>query len=315
MINRRYIFWVGGCSLFLVALFLWILNTIQNSETTTIGPHRLKVTTTTNIMENLIKEIGGEDVEIRSLMGHGIDPHTYKATPGDLGKLRNADLIVASGLKLEGRTDEVIRKMSKKGKKVVQVGDHLPKDQLIQADGGSFDPHFWNNVNLYRKTVPIVAKALCEGTPGKCTDFQKRANLYDQKLIQLETEIRESLSSIPEERRVLITSHDAFSYMKAYGIEISSLQGINTSLEAGMNDIQRVIQTIVNRNIRSIFIETSAPKKGIEAIVEGAKQYKGITVRQGGTLFADSLDHPQRPAGTYLGMMRANVKTIVEGLK
>lgn len=277
---------------------------------------RLRITATTGMIGDVALNIGGELVDVTVLMGPGVDPHLYQATQGDLAKLRSADVILYNGLHLEGRMADVLEKL---GSRVhtEAVAEAVPEERLRAPESfaGSFDPHVWFDVSLWRIVAERIRDVLIELRPDARAAFEANAAAYLDTLDELHAYTLTEISSIPETQRVLITAHDAFEYFgRAYGIEVMGLQGISTASEYGLQDLTALVTTIVDRKIKAVFVESSIPRDSIEALVRGA-QSKGHEVRIGGELFSDAMGDAGTPEGTYVGMFRHNVDTIVEALR
>lgn len=279
-----------------------------------VGP--LVVTTTTGMIADATRNVGGGHVEVTALMGPGVDPHLYKATQGDLEKLSEADLILYNGLHLEGKMADVLVKMARTVN-TVQVTESIPENLLRQPAefGGQYDPHVWFDVSLWIRVVERIRDALSEADPVHRADYERNAAEYLVKLRDLDGYARERIASIPKQSRVLITAHDAFGYFgEAYDIEVMGLQGISTSAEYGAQDLARLVDVIVDRRIKAVFIETSISPKSIEALVRGVEG-RGGTVAIGGQLYSDAMGDEGTPEGTYIGMVRHNVETITGALQ
>ena len=276
---------------------------------------KLLIVSTTGIINDAVINIAGERAEAIALMGPGVDPHLYKATQGDLSKLSKADIIFYNGLHLEGKMAEILKKLSRT-KPVFPVSEGLAPALLIQSQdfGGTYDPHIWFDVKLWTEAVNYIAQVVATKDPEYADLYQRNAQTYLAKLNELHYEVSIGIHSIPEEKRVLITAHDAFSYFgKAYGIEVRGLQGISTVAEYGLKDITDLVDFIVERKIKAVFVETSVPERALKAVVEGCNK-KGHSLEIGGYLYSDALGEAGTKEGTYIGMVRANVKTIVESL-
>jgi manganese/zinc/iron transport system substrate-binding protein len=278
-------------------------------------PGTLRVVATTGMVADLARVIGGDEVAVTALMGPGVDPHVYKASALDLDRLRGARLILYNGLGLEGRMGDLFRKLARK-QAVVAVTETLDPARLLvppELDGHP-DPHVWFDVGLWAETTTAVAEALAELDPAHAALFRGRAHAYRDELRALHEEVRRELETIPAQRRVLITSHDAFRYFgRAYDMEVRGLQGISTANDPGVKDIQEMAALIGRRGIKALFVESSVSPKAIRAVHEWVRR-KGHEVRFGGTLFSDAMgDAP--PSDTYIGMVRANTRTIVEALR
>jgi manganese/zinc/iron transport system substrate-binding protein len=249
-------------------------------------------------------------------MGPGVDPHLYKASEGDLAKLGGSDLILYNGLNLEGKMGDLFVKMSRT-RPTVPVTETIPDTLLREPPEfkGHYDPHVWFDVSMWSHSVERIRDALIELDPAHRADFERNAAAYRETLAVLHAWCREAMTVIPRERRVLVTAHDAFGYFgRAYDVEVVGLQGISTVSEFGLADIQRIVGLIVSRRIKAVFIESSVPRRSIDAVVEGCRG-RGHDVKIGGTLFSDAMGAAGTPEGTYVGMVRANVRTIVEALK
>ncbi|MGK0619019.1 metal ABC transporter solute-binding protein, Zn/Mn family [Meiothermus cerbereus] len=275
----------------------------------------LQVVTTVNFITDLVQQVGGNRVRVTGLMGAGVDPHLYKASAGDVRRLQQAHLIFYAGLHLEGKMVELLERLPK----AIAVTDAIPRERLIRPPGGfqgqyTYDPHVWFDVTLWQLTVDRVRDALSRVDPAGSAYYRASAAAYRQRLTQLDAFIRQQIALVPPQQRVLITAHDAFSYLgRRYGLEVRGLQGISTVSEAGTRDVQELADFIVQRRIRAIFVESSVPRRPIEAVV-AAVQSRGWSVVIGGQLFSDAAGNPGTPEGTYVGMMEHNIRTIVNGL-
>ncbi len=274
---------------------------------------RLQVVATTTVVADLVRQIAGDRVGLDCLMAPGIDPHSYKATPRDADRLARADLVVASGLHLEGKLADLLERLSRRVP-VIAVGDSLPADRLLDAGAGMHDPHVWFDAALWSRGVPAVAERLAKLDPPHAEAYRESGRVYAEKLLALDDEIRETLAEIPLERRVMVTAHDAFRYFgRAYGIEVVGIQGTSTEAEAGLGDINRLVELVVTRRLPAVFVETSVSDRNVTALREGARA-RGHTVGLGGRLYSDSLDKPGSGAGTLEEALRANVATMVAAL-
>jgi manganese/zinc/iron transport system substrate-binding protein len=279
-------------------------------------PAKLQIVCTTGMIEDAARNITGEVAEVSAIMGPGVDPHLYKATQGDLSRLTGADIVFYNGIHLEGKMVDVFEKLSKQ-KAVFPVSKGIPESRLRKAPqfADSHDPHIWFDVRLWMEAVKYMSAELQKTDPGHAALFQKNTDNYLKKLDSLDHWVRAEIQSIPGNSRILITAHDAFGYFgDAYGIEVKGLQGISTLSDFGLNDISALVNLISSRKIKAVFVETSVPKKSIEAVVEGCKS-KGHQVAIGGTLYSDAMGPKGSFEGTYIGMVTSNVKTIVGALK
>ena len=276
----------------------------------------LKIVTTTGMIQDAVKNITGEHAQVEALMGPGVDPHLYKATQGDLKKLTEADVVFYNGLHLEGKMGEVLEKLSRT-KPVLAVAASLPDSILLEVEGfeGITDPHIWFDVKLWREAVKTIHTYMVEIDSVNKPFYDSAAYAYTMQLDSLHKAISVQLLTIPEEQRVLITAHDAFGYFgRAYNIQVRGLQGISTVAEFGLRDVTELVDFIIERKIKAIFGESSISPKSIEAVEEGCRK-KNWQVKIGGNLYSDAMGEAGTPEGTYIGMVNANVKTIVEALK
>lgn len=278
---------------------------------------KFHIVTTTSMITDLVKNVGGDKVEVQGLMGAGVDPHLYKASEGDVSKLTNADMIIYGGLHLEGKLVEVFEKMQKQKITTVAVSDALDKKDLIGSTlfASNYDPHIWFDVKNWEKITQFVADQLSVAQPENKEIFQENAKNYLAKLKVLEEEIIAEIATLPEDKRRLVTAHDAFNYFgRAYKFDVVGLQGLSTATEAGVQDVQKTASYIINHKVKSVFIESSVPRRTVEAL-QASVNSKNHQVKIGGTLFSDALGNPGTPEGTYIGMFKYNVHTIVEALK
>lgn len=278
---------------------------------------KLNVVTTTTMITDLVKNIGGEHINIQGLMGSGVDPHLYKASEGDVTKLVNADIIFYNGLHLEGKLVEVFEKMGSKTKTPIELGAVLDKSQLTGSDyfASNYDPHVWFNIAFFKQFAKKVTLVLSEKDPENAINFSKNETLFLQKLEALEQNVLATIETLAKEKRILVTAHDAFNYFgKNYGFKVVGLQGLSTATEAGVQDVQRLAAFIIENKVNAIFVESSVPKRTIEAL-QAAVKSKGHDVVIGGTLYSDALGNAGTVEGTYVGMFEYNVNTIVNALK
>ncbi|MFL5731286.1 MAG: metal ABC transporter solute-binding protein, Zn/Mn family [Cytophagaceae bacterium] len=276
---------------------------------------KLQIVTTTGMIADAVLNIAGDKVEITALMGPGVDPHLYKATQGDVSRLKNASLVFYNGLHLEGKMGDVLGKLDKN--KVIPVSRHINESKLRKSPqfADSHDPHIWFDVKLWMEAVREISAELQKLDTVNAALYEKNAQAYLLKLDSLDAWTRSEIQSIPQSGRILITAHDAFGYFgDAYGIEVKGLQGISTLSEFGLNDVTGLVNLIAARKVKAVFVESSVPKKSIEAVVEGCKN-QGHEVKIGGTLFSDAMGPAGTQEGTYIGMVKANVNTIVRALK
>ncbi len=278
----------------------------------------LNVVATTGQIADALRNIGGDSIALTELLGPGIDPHTYVPTEGDIARLSNADVIFYNGLHLEAQMKRVLEQLEDQGNiTVVAVAEQLDPLTLLNwepEEGEPFDPHVWKDVRLWIQVVQIIQDTLVEVDPANAEVFEQNTAAYIKKLEDLHTYILEQVQLIPQERRVLVTAHDAFHYFgRAYGFAVDAVQGISTETEASTADIQALANTVVAREVPAIFIETTISPRTIEAVKEAVRA-KGFEVEIGGELYSDALGEPGTQAETYIGMMRHNIDTIVAAL-
>ncbi|WP_051576027.1 metal ABC transporter solute-binding protein, Zn/Mn family [Aquimarina atlantica] len=278
---------------------------------------KLQVVTTTSMITDMVKNIGGDLIEVEGLMGSGVDPHLYKASEGDVSKLVNADVIFYNGLHLEGKLVEVFEKMKHQDINTIAIGKSLDKNTLIGSDyfASNYDPHIWFSVENWKIITTFVTHKLTEIDPKNTEAFKTNGKIYLAKLDELENKLKNTIASLPKEKRILVTAHDAFSYFgKAYDFEVVGLQGLSTATEAGVQDVQKLANFIIEKKVKAIFVESSVPKRTIEAL-QAAVKSKNHEVTIGGTLFSDALGNAGTKEGTYIGMFEYNVNTIINALK
>lgn len=301
-------------NIIILILYMHCSGCIKTQEQVENG--KINVTATTGIIADAVINIGKDKINLESLMGPGVDPHLYKTSYRDIEKLSNADLIFYNGLHLEGKMQDVLGRL-KRTKKVFAISDGLQEESLRNIPGydNTHDPHFWFNVLLWKQAAQYISKNLVLADPKNKDFYQDNLNSYLFQLNQLDSIVRKEIEKIPPTQRVLITAHDAFGYFgDEYKIEVKGLQGISTLADFGLNDISSLVNTISKRKIKAIFVETSVPKKSIEAVIEGCKQ-RGHLIKIGGALYSDALGDKSTAEGTYIGMVLYNVTTIVNSLK
>ena len=275
----------------------------------------IRVVTTIGMITDIVQNVGGDRVNATGLMGPGIDPHLYKASEGDVARLAGANLIFYNGLHLEGKMAGVLERMQDQIK-TVAVTQEIDRSILLAPPEfeGAYDPHVWFDVTLWMKAVERVRDTLIEVDKDSAELYRTNAKDYLAKLEELHNYVMEQAERVSPDQRVLVTAHDAFNYFgRAYGFKVRGLQGISTAAEAGTADVQALVQFIVERRIPAMFVETSVPRRSIEA-VQAAVKAKGFSVEIGGQLFSDAMGASGTPEGTYIGMVRHNIDTIVASL-
>lgn len=276
----------------------------------------IRVVATTSMIAELVSEVGGDRVEVEGLMGPGVDPHLYKASEGDVARMAEADVIFYNGLHLEGKMVEVFEQMDRLRIPTFALAEAVPTEQLLGSDyfAGNYDPHIWFEPALWQMAALRAAENLASLDSTSAETFRENASRFAAQMADVDRYVRERVAALPAEARVLVTSHDAFGYFgRAYGFEVKGLQGISTAAEAGTGDVQDLGEFVATRRVPALFIESSVSPRGIEA-VRSAVRARGFEVQIGGTLYGDALGAPGTEAGTYVGMVRSNVDTIVSGL-
>lgn len=297
----------------IVMLFLMVSCGKSNENDNKTG--KIRITTTTTMLKDLIQTIGGDKVEVINLMGEGVDPHLYNASAGDIEKLSKADLIVYGGLHLEGKMGDIFGRLSSTGKNVLSVGDELDKNLIMFQNENTPDPHVWFDTKLWSSEAEIIANKLSDMDKENKDYYMENLKKYQSELDDLTLYIENRISEIPESKRVLVTAHDAFGYFaRQFKMEVRSIQGISTDSEAGTKDISELADFITEKDIKAIFIESSVPKRTIEALQEAVKA-RGKEVKIGGELYSDSLGDKEHDAETYIKTVKKNVDIIVNSLK
>jgi manganese/zinc/iron transport system substrate-binding protein len=274
----------------------------------------VRVVATTAMIGDIAQEIGRDQISLSILMGEGIDPHLYTPTRDDAAKLMAADLVLYTGLKLEGRMEDILRRVGTR-KAVVAVGEAIPPAQLLAGDhAGEYDPHVWMDVALWSLAAERIESALSTARPDAAADFAARGKALRERMQRLGNYAKAAFETVPAERRILITAHDAFRYLgRAYGVEVRGIQGLSTDSEAGLKELTGLVDLLVERKIGAVFVESSIPEKNVRALVEGAGA-RGHAVSVGGELFSDAMGAAGTWEGTYIGMVDHNVTTIVRSL-
>lgn len=287
----------------------------QEGQTRSRGG-RIRIVATTGMIKDLVVTIGGDLVNVDGLIGSGVDPHLYKPTVSDVKKLQKAEIIFYNGLKLEGKMGDVLEKVKKGGRPVVAISESLKnlEGYLIDESEGHEDPHIWMDVNGWIAALDVVVETLGNYKPEAKQDFEQSGVQYKAELEALDSYCKDALNSIPQSQRILVTAHDAFNYMaRAYGISVRGIQGISTESEAGVREIEELVDFIVDSKIPAVFVESSVSDKNVRALIEGAQARKW-EVKIGGQLFSDAMGLEGTYKGTYIGMIDHNVTTIARSL-
>lgn len=297
--------------IFLVLIgFLFL--TACNSEQDTDKEGKIHIVTTIAQIGEQLSVIGGDHVHVESLMGPSVDPHLYNATHSDIETIANADMIFYNGLNLEVNMVEIFNEIGE-SKPVLAIAETVPENQLLTDENGAVDPHIWFDIDLWTLALESAVEELMEFDPDNAQYYEENMKNYFAKLEDLKKEA-EKLQNIPEEKRVLVTAHDAFGYFgRMHNMQVVGLQGLSTEEEVGVSDIQETIELIKTYRVPAVFIESSISEDTINAVIEGAKS-DGVPVELGGELFSDAMGEPGTEEGTYIGMYRHNVNTIYEAL-
>lgn len=296
-----------GLSLLLVAC--------ANDNSSGKGKEGMVVATTGQIAD-AVKVISGDHLTVTNLMGPGVDPHLYKATQSDLTKLDDAEIIIYNGLHLEGQMLDIFDQMANE-KTVLAVGETLDMGELLAdaEDSKLHDPHIWFDIELWKNVVDIIGDTLVEQYPEYQKDFEANEAAYLTDLDELQAYVQGRVQEIPKQQRILVTAHDAFNYFgNSQGFDVRGLQGLSTEAEYGVKDVQDMVNFLVTNNIKAIFVESSVSDKAMNAVIEGAKE-KGHEITIGGELFSDAMGAEGTEEGTYIGMYKHNIDTIVDALK
>lgn len=262
-----------------------------------------------------VENVGGDCVDLTTIMGPGVDPHLYQARPADVRSLQTADMILYSGYFLEGRLGEVLDKFGEQKPTVAVSPASIPREDLIATrDSYGVDPHLWMDVGLWSRIVPTTAEVLAQARPDCEARFRTNAQAYREQLLALDGWVREAVASIPEGQRTLVTAHDAFAYYgRAYGIEVAGIQGISTQAEASIADIRATADLIATKGVPAVFVESTVNPRTIQAVIDAVRQ-RGAEVEIGGELFSDAMGEEGTAGGTYVGMIVGNTRTIVQAL-
>jgi len=310
-------------SLALAALSLTVIAWLgaSHAQSTPPASEPITVVATVGMVADVVREVGGACVQVTTLMGPGIDPHLYRASAGDVDRLSAAELIVYNGFALEGQLGGVLGRLGQRIATLAlseRIADGLASDErLLEGEdeyAGRTDPHLWGAVDLWARGVPMVEAVLGELRPDCAEGFAERGQVFTGELDALHAWARASMGTVPEAFRMLVTSHDAFEYFgDAYGISVAGIEGISTESEASIADIRDTASLVLETGVPAIFIETTISPRTIEA-VQAAVRDRGGEVVIGGALFGDAMGDHDTPEGTYIGMMRHNVMTVVTAL-
>lgn len=275
----------------------------------------IRVVTTVSMLADTVRAVGGTRVEVTSLLGEGVDPHTYRPTRADIARLSSADLVVANGLHLEAQLDETLKALAR-SKPVLFAAEKIPAAQLLADEEykDRKDPHVWMDPKLWSIVVEAVRDALIARDPAGRAAYEAGAKNYIAEIRRLDAYAAKVLGTVPQKARVLVTAHDAFGYFgRAYGFEVEGIQGLSTESEAGLKRIEALVSLLVEKKIRAVFVESSVPERNVRALVEGARA-RGHQVIVGGELYSDALGAPGTYEGTLIGMLDHNMTVIARAL-
>ncbi|NOD96864.1 zinc ABC transporter solute-binding protein [Ruegeria sp. HKCCD6228] len=295
--------------------FLAVLALAVSLPVTAWADAPLKVVATTGMIADAARQVGGDHVDVRGLMGPGVDPHAYRQTRSDIVAMTRADLILWHGLYLEAQMEDFFHDLERK-RTVVAVAEGIDKSKLRAHDdyADKYDPHVWMTPELWRDVVLEVQAALTEVRPEAAEVFAANAQAHLADIDRLTDYADKALASVPDNNKVLVTAHDAFGYFgESFGFEVLGIQGISTQSEAGLNRIGELVDLLVDRKITAVFVESSVSDRSIRALIEGAAA-KGHEVHVGGELFSDAMGEEGTYEGTYVGMLDHNITVIASAL-
>jgi zinc/manganese transport system substrate-binding protein len=273
--------------------------------------NKVKAVATFSILGDLVRNIGGERVEVTTLVGPNGDAHVYSPTPGDARKLAAANVVFVNGLGLEGWMTRLVAASGTKAPMFVVTKGITPRQMQDEENRGrtAIDPHAWQSVANAKIYVANVRDGLAAIDPGGKSIYDANAAAYLAKLDELEKGVKAAIDSIPADRRKIITTHDAFGYFgAAYGIAFIAPEGVSTEVEPSAKDVARIITQIKKQKIPAVFLENISDPRLMDQI---ARETGAII---GGTLYSDALSEPGGPAATYIDMMRHNVHEFTKAL-
>ena len=297
-----------------LSICLFVLVTTPN---TSYSENQIpNIVTTTGMITDIVKQVAGDFANVQGIIHEGVDPHLFRLTRSDMAKLIKADVIFYNGLFLEGKMTEVFNKLLTANRVVIALGEQINQSELIRSSESSnhIDPHIWMSPVLWSKVVEVIRAKLCELYPPNQASFNSNASELQLKIKKLDEYARNAILTLPTNSRVLVTGHDAFRYFgNSYELEVIGIQGLNTESETSIRNIERIVNILVDKKIKAIFVETTVSSSSVEAIVEGAAA-KGHVVKIGGKLFSDAMGKAGTDEGTYIGMLNHNINAIVSAL-
>lgn len=300
---------------YLLAVVTLVMAAVPGTGPANEQPEPVNAVATIGMIRDVVANVGGDCVAAEGMMGPGVDPHLYRASAGDVKMLRDAEVIFYAGYALEGRLGRVFDRLSQRIPTVAVSEAAHDREALISvADYDGVDPHLWMDVALWSGTVPVIADALVERRPACEARIRENAAAYREQLMALDAWIRDAVATVPEAHRHLVTAHDAFEYFgRAYDLAVVGIQGISTDSEPSIQDIRATADRVVDTGVPAIFVESTISPRTVEAVIEATRQ-RGHEVRIGGELYSDAMGARDEAAGTYIGMMHANTRTVVEAL-
>jgi manganese/zinc/iron transport system substrate-binding protein len=296
-------------------LALLLLSSLVLAAQPALAQKKVRVVATVSMIADAARAVGGDRVDVTSLLGEGVDPHTYRPTRSDIARLSSADLILANGLYLEAQLEDTLKSLART-KPLLFAADRVPADRLLKDPDypDRSDPHVWMDPKLWTFVVEAIRDALIQRDPGGRQTFEAGAKTYIGELTRLDDYVRKIVATVPQKGRVLVTAHDAFSYFgRAYGFEVEGIQGVSTESEAGLRRMEELVHLVVSRGIKAAFFESSVPDRNVRALVEGAAA-RGHELAVGGELYSDALGAPGTYEGTLIGMLDHNATTIARAL-
>jgi len=279
------------------------------------GP--INAVATTGMIADAVRAVAGERAGVVQLIGSGVDPHLYAPTRSDARQLLEADIVFYNGLLLEGKMADALIRAAAANRRVHAVTELLDEQYLLEPEAfeGHYDPHVWMDPTAWTRAVGVVRDRLIELDPQGADAYERNAAAYQADLERLDAYARGVLATVPEGRRVLVTAHDAFNYFgRRYGFEVVGIQGLSTESEAGVRDIERLVDLLVDRSIAAVFVESTVSERNVRALVDGAAA-RGHEVSIGGELFSDAMGPTGTYEGTYVGMIDHNVTSIARALR
>lgn len=268
-------------------------------------PQPLRVVASFSLLADMVREVGGAQVEVHALVGPDADAHVFAPTPGHVQRVAKADLVVVNGLGFEGWLDRVIQAAGYRGPVVVATAGIVPR-----PGGRHPDPHAWQSLVHAQRYVENIRAALVQARPAAAAAFDARAADYQQRIAALDASIRERLAQVPMADRVVFTSHNAFAYFgEAYGVEFRAAQGWSTGSEASAAQVARLIEQLRRQRVRALFVENVSDPRLLERMAAESQ------ARLGGRLYSDALSAPGTPGATYLGMMEHNASALLAALR